>query len=88
MRYLAIVGLLFLSGCGYAQQLTTTRHVVVLPEESMYACQRFSSWPETSGLTSSQVSRLLVDLYQSNEQCYNSQQTIRSFLEEAQRRHQ
>lgn len=81
-----MIAMLSLSACGYVPQLTTTRHVVVLPEESMYSCQRFSAWPETSGLTSSQVSRLLVDLYQSNEQCYNSQQTIRSFLEEAHRR--
>jgi uncharacterized protein YcfL len=85
MKRLMFLALLFLAACGSSPQLTTTRQLVVLPEESMYTCQRFTAWPETSNLTSNQVSRLIVDMYQHTERCYNSQQTIRSFLEEAHR---
>ena len=78
-----LIVLLLLAGCAQEPQLTTTRHHVVVPDESMYTCQRFTNWPETVRLTSAQVSRTLVELYSANEQCYNSQQTLRRFLEES-----
>ena len=81
MKKLAI--LLLLAGCATDPQLITTRHVVVMPEESMYNCERFTNWPDTSRLTASQVSRMIVDLYGLNTRCYDSQQAIRRFLEEA-----
>ena len=86
MKQLMLVAMLFLAACGSEPQLTTTRQLVVLPEESMYTCQRFTAWPETSNLTSNRVSLLLVAMYQHIEQCYNSQLTIKNFLEEAHRR--
>lgn len=87
LTFVIAVGLLlFMTGCGSEPQLTTTRHHVVVPDESMYSCQRFSNWPETSRLTSAQVSRTLVELYSVNEQCYNSQQALRRFLEDARTR--
>lgn len=81
-----LAALLLLAGCAQEPQLTTTRHHVVVPDESMYACQRFANWPETNRLTSAQVSRTLVELYSTNEQCYNSQQALRRFLEDARTR--
>lgn len=80
MKKLAV--LLLLTGCAQEPQLVSTRHHVIIPEESMYTCQRFTNWPETNRLTSAQVSRTLVELYSVNEQCYNSQQAIRKFLED------
>lgn len=83
MKRLAL--LLLLAGCG-EPQLVTSRHHVVVPDESMYTCQRYTNWPDTSRLTSVQVSRTLVELYQTNEQCYNGQQALRRFLEDARAR--
>lgn len=85
MKKLLCVALL-LAGCASEPQLTTTRHVVVVPDESMYSCQKFNNWPDTSRLTAVQVSRTIVELYSINEQCYSSQQAIRNFLEEARNR--
>lgn len=86
MKHIMLIVVLFLAACSSEPQLTTTRQLVILPEESMYTCQRFTDWPETSNLTSNKVSLLIVTMYQNVEQCYNSQQIIRSFLEEAHRR--
>lgn len=84
MKRLAL--LIMLTGCGMDPQLVTTRHIVIMPEESMYTCQKFTNWPDTGRLTSAQVSRTLVELYAANEQCYSSQQTVRRFLEDARTR--
>ena len=85
MKKILIVTLL-LAGCAQEPQLTATRHIIVTPDESMYTCQRFNNWPDTSRLTAAQVSRTIVELYALNEQCYSSQQSIRNFLEEARNR--
>lgn len=82
MKKILIITLI-LAGCAQEPQLTATRHSVVTPDESMYTCQRFNNWPDTSRLTAAQVSRTIVELYALNEQCYSSQQSIRRFLEEA-----
>jgi len=87
MRWLVLSTLaLVLAACDERPQLITSRQVVVLPEESMYACARFTNWPDASRLTSVQVSRTVLELYQLNEQCYASQQAIRKFLEDARSR--
>ena len=86
MKMLAIACAMFLAACAPEQQITTTRQIVVMPEESMFNCERFARWPETSRLTAVQVSRMIVDMYAVNEQCYNSQQTLRRFLDEARNR--
>lgn len=82
MRALVLAAIL-LAGCAPAQQITTTRQVVVMPEEGMFSCERFSAWPDTARLTAVQVSRLIVEMYSTNERCYNSQQSLRRFLETA-----
>lgn len=81
----ALFLLLVLSACGERPQLITTRHSVVLPEESMYQCQRFSNFP-SGNITSNQASRMIVELVQTNEVCYSSQQALRQFLESARTR--
>ena len=83
MKKFALVCTLLLTACAPEQQVVTTRQVVVMPEESMFNCERFTSWPNTNRLTAVQVSRMIVDMYAVNEQCYNSQQTLRRFLDEA-----
>lgn len=86
MRMLAVAFAMLLAACAPEQQITTTRQIVVMPDESMFNCERFTSWPETSRLTAVQVSRMIVEMYSINEQCYNSQQSLRRFLDEARNR--
>lgn len=65
--------------------LRSTQRVVVMPEEVMFNCPSFDSFPETNALTDIQVARLIVQLYQNNVVCKNSMNTLRQFLENAQR---
>jgi uncharacterized protein YcfL len=74
-------------GCSYNEPtITTVRHRVVLPEESMYTCSIIEQFPASRSLTDVQVARLLVELHQNNIQCRNSIITIRHFLESARAR--
>jgi len=84
MKKIVIALALFLGGCDQVI-LVTTRHVVVMPDEGLYQCERFTNYPQGT-VTSNQVSRMIVDLVRSNEACYNSQQAIRQFLDQARER--
>ena len=86
MKKFALVCTLLLAACAPEQQVVATRQVVVMPDESMFNCERFSNWPNTNRLTVVHVSRMIVDMYSVNEQCYNSQQSLRRFLDEARNR--
>ena len=76
---------LLLSACGSTDPvvLTSTRHQVVVPEESMFSCDVVSQFPEPRTLTDLQVARLLVELHQNNVRCRNSLTAVRHFLEDA-----
>lgn len=82
----AAIAALTLTACVDRQQLVVTRHQVVMPESSLFSCQRFTAWPEPATLTSSQVAMTILDLYQLNEQCYASQEAVRKFLQDARAR--
>ena len=84
MRYLFILSLLVLVGCGNTPlTIRSTQNVLVTPEEGMYNCEVVDTFPNTTTLTDSQVARLIVTLYQNNMQCRNSIDAIRTFLENA-----
>jgi hypothetical protein len=84
MRYLFILSLLVLVGCGNTPlTIRSTQNVLVTPEEGMYNCEVVDTFPNTATLTDSQVARLIVTLYQNNMQCRNSIDAIRTFLENA-----
>jgi uncharacterized protein YcfL len=84
MRYLFILSLLVLVGCGNTPlTIRSTQNVLVTPEEGMYNCEVVDTFPNTTTLTDSQVARLIVSLYQNNMQCRNSIDAIRTFLENA-----
>lgn len=86
MRVLAVPLLLLLAACSSEFEPTVTRHVVVMPEESMFSCNTVERFPDHRSLTDLQVARLLVELHQNNVQCKNSMTTIRQFLENARSR--
>lgn len=86
MRIVAALGAgLLLSACASPEPVvvTSTKYRVVVPEESMFACDTVSRFPEPRTLTDLQVARLLVELHQNNVRCRNSMQAIRHFLEDA-----
>lgn len=84
MRYIIILSLLLLIGCGNQSFiLRSPRNVLVTPEEGMYNCEVVNTFPDTSTLTDTQVARFIVTLYQNNMQCRNSLDAIREFLENA-----
>ena len=88
MRFLVVLcGALLLTACASEDPVVTTvRHRVVMPDESMYACETVERFPEARTLTDLQVARLLVELHQNNVQCRNSIKSIRAFLEESKSR--
>ena len=63
--------------------LTTTKHLVVLPEDKMYDCPLVDRFPDASMLTDIQVAEFIVKLHSSNVRCHNSINAIRKFLEDA-----
>lgn len=83
-RVLVAALAVLLAGCSSVEPtVITVRHRVVLPEESMYACDTVERFPDSRTLTDLQVARLLVDLHQNNVRCRNSMETIRRFLEDS-----
>ena len=84
MRYIIILSLLLLVGCGSQSFiLRSPRNVLVTPDEGIYNCEVVNTFPDTSTLTDTQVARFIVTLYQNNMQCRNSLDAIRAFLENA-----
>lgn len=82
--YLLLLSL-FLAGCQSQNVIRTNQFLVVMPEESMFTCERFTNFPNTQTLTDIQVARMLLELYELNTVCKNSIDSIRTFLEEARR---
>jgi hypothetical protein len=86
MRTVVTLGaVLLLTACASPEPavVTSTKYRVVMPEESMFACETVSRFPEPRTLTDLQVARLLAELHQNNVRCRNSMQAIRQFLDDA-----
>jgi len=84
MRYIFILSLLMLVGCGSQSFIVRSpQNVLVTPGEGMYNCEVVDTFPDTATLTDTQVARFIVTLYQNNMQCRNSIDAIRAFLENA-----
>lgn len=80
----ALGALILLSACASDPVVvTSTKYRVVIPDESMFACDVVSQFPEARTLTDLQVARLLVELHQNNVRCRNSIVAIRQFLEDS-----
>lgn len=80
---LALSALLLLVACGERAVVTSVRHTVVMPQESMFNCNVIDVFPEPATLTDLQVARLLIQLYENNVGCKNSMDALRRFLETA-----
>lgn len=64
--------------------VVTHVHDVVLPDPSIYKCDRPGPVPRASTLTDIQVGSYVTQLYHNNIQCYQTVQAIRDFLTSAQ----
>lgn len=86
MKYLALASLLALASCGDdigTELITSTKQLVVLPEDKLYDCPLVDRFPDAATLTDIQVARLIVKLHDNNVRCHNSVEAVRKFLEEA-----
>ena len=87
MKQLFLLSTILLTLCSCdevgIEMLTTTKHLVVLPEDKMYDCPLVDRFPDASMLTDIQVAEFIVKLHSSNVRCHNSINAIRKFLEDA-----
>lgn len=84
MKKLLILPLLMLTACQTTSPtITTTKHTVILPSDSMYNCPTLVYYPKVETLTDIQAARLIVDLHKNNSTCKNSMNSIKRFLEES-----
>lgn len=86
MKKLLLLTLL-LAGCNDPQQVVTSyKYLVVHPDEAMYNCPVLKQFPNWKTLTDSQVARTLVILHKNNLTCKSSIESIRTFLNDSDKR--
>jgi hypothetical protein len=84
MRIIYILPILALVGCNSTNPvITTTTLKVVQPPASLYVCPSVKTWPNPDKLTDVQVGRLIVQLNSNNLKCKSSLDSIKSFLDKA-----
>lgn len=86
MKKLLLLALL-LAGCNDTQQIVTSyKYLVVHPDEAMYNCPVLKQFPNWKTLTDSQVAKTLVTLHKNNLTCKSSIESIRTFLNDSDKR--
>lgn len=85
MKYLPLICLLTLAACAdpTPEIVTSTKHLVVIPDSTMFECPLVTTFPATKTLTDIQVANLVKELYRNNKQCYTNINAIKAFLENA-----
>jgi len=85
MKYLPLIGLIALAACSdpTPEIVTNTKHIIVMPDSSMFECSLVSTFPNTKTLTDIQVANLVKELYRNNKQCYTNINAIKDFLDNA-----
>jgi uncharacterized lipoprotein YajG len=83
-KIILLLSLLFLAGCNSQEQIVTSyKYMVVHPGEAMYYCPVLKGFPNWKTLTDSQVAKLIVQLQKNNLTCKSSIESIKTFLEDA-----
>jgi hypothetical protein len=83
-KIILLVAVILLASCNDTKQVVTTyRHMVVHPDEAMYYCPVVKHFPNWNTLTDSQVAKLIVQLHKNNLTCKSSIESIRKFLDDA-----
>lgn len=81
-----LLAALVLAGCQTADPtiVTTKLETVRVPEE-LFDCPVVKSFPKSATLTDAQVSSLLITLTKNNIRCKNSLESIKNYLESAEK---
>ena len=83
-KIILLLAVVLLASCNDQTQVVTTyRHMVVHPDEAMYYCPVVKEFPNWKTLTDSQVAKLIVRLHKNNLTCKSSIESIRKFLNDA-----
>jgi uncharacterized lipoprotein YajG len=83
-KIFVLLTVVLLAGCNeQTQVLTTYKYMVVHPSEAMYYCPILKEFPNWKTLKDSQVAKLIVQLQRNNLTCKSSIESIREFLNKA-----
>jgi hypothetical protein len=73
-----------LASCNSQEQIVTSyKYMVAHPSEAMYYCPVVKQFPKWQTLTDSQVAKLIVQLQKNNLTCKSSIESIRNFINNA-----
>ena len=72
-----------LAGCNETQIVSSYKYMVVHPDEAMYNCPVLKKFPNWQNLTDSQVADTILTLYKNNITCKSSIESIRKYLNDA-----
>ena len=86
MKYLVILSLLLLSGCGQTMFLTKEKPIVVMPAQEMFVCPDTVVIPDVNTLTDIQVAQVILQFKSDLEVCRNKLKNLEKFLTEAKKR--
>lgn len=85
-KFIPLFGLLLLAGCDSGDPtLIKTELKVAVPDNSMYICPIENKFPNPATLTDVQTAKMLLRLYQNNKICKNSLDSIKAFIDNAQK---
>jgi hypothetical protein len=88
MKKLLLLSTLLLASCNETQVVQTTKWAVVHPDEAMYYCPVLKQFPKWQTLTDKQVASTVLTLYKNNLTCKSSLDSIKKFLDEAEKKTQ
>lgn len=75
-----------MAACNDTQVVQTSKWMVVHPDEAMYYCPVLKKFPKWQTLTDKQVAEVLLTLYKNNVTCKSSIDSIRKFLDDAEKK--
>jgi hypothetical protein len=80
--------LFFVAGCASTKKevVVSTKNVVITPDAGLYNCPMIQEFPDWKTLDDRQVAETIVKMYKNNVACFNSNEAIRKFLEDAKKK--
>ena len=78
----------FMAGCASTKKQTiiSTKNIVIVPDAAIYNCPMYQNFPDWKTLDDRQVATAIVELYRNNVACFNSNEAIRKFIEDAKKK--
>jgi hypothetical protein len=88
MKKLLLLSTLLLASCNETQVIQSSKWMVVHPSEAQYYCPVLKQFPKWQTLTDKQVASTVLTLYKNNLTCKSSLDSIKKFLNEAEKKTQ